>query len=99
MERADAVCYKDTEKPGIGLRVSARNIETVEAETIEGVTGLSDNNALSQPIKRADHHGDGIGGHVIDEHQPGDRIDLTMYRQARRRRRLASDQYSPGGDR
>ena len=65
MERADAVCCEETEKPGIGFKSSARNIEPVEAETIEGVTGLNDNDALTQLIERADHRCDGIGGNVI----------------------------------
>ena len=63
------------------------------------MTGLSDHDALAQLIERADHRGRGIDGNVIGEYQPGRRIDLAAYRRARRRRWLAPDQHSPGGDR
>src|ERR1700726_1985279 len=73
MKRADAVCREDAEEPRIGVRVPARNVKPVEAETIEGMTGLSDHDALSQLIELADHCGRGIGSKVIGEKHPGDR--------------------------
>src|SRR3954468_23040296 len=99
MKRADAVRCEDTEKPCIGVRVPARNVEPIEAETIEEITGLSDHDALSQLIELADHPGHGIDGNVIGEYQPGRWIDLATYRQARRRRWLACNQHSPGCNR
>ena len=68
MKRADAVRCEDAEESVIGVRISARNIEPVEAETIEGMTGLSDHDALSQLIERADHRRRGIDGNVIGEY-------------------------------
>src|SRR5438270_12514518 len=99
MKRADAVCREDAEKPRIGVRVPARKVEPVEAETIEGMTCLSDHDALSQLIELADHPGHGIDGNVIGEYQPDRRIDLATYRQARRRRWLACSQHSLGCNR
>ncbi len=99
MKGVDAVCCEDAEEPAIGGGISAWNIEPVEAETVERMTGLCDHDALAQLIERADHRGRGIDGNVIGQYQPGRRIDLATHRQARRRRRLASDQHSPGGDR
>src|SRR5260370_38308599 len=99
MKRADAVGCEDAEKPRIGVRVPARNVEPIEAETIEGMTGLSDHDALSQLIELADHPGHGIDGNVIGEYQPGRRIDLATYWQARRRRWLPCNQHSPGCNR
>jgi len=68
MKRADAVCCEDAEKSAIGVRISARDIEPVEAEPIEGMTGLSDHDALPQLIERADHRRRGIDGRVIGEY-------------------------------
>jgi len=78
----EAVCCQDAEKLLIGVRVPARNIEPVKAETIEEMTGLSGHDALPQLIELADHRGRGIDGDVIGEYQPSRRIDLATYRQA-----------------
>jgi len=99
MKWANVVGREDAEKPCIGVRVSTRDNEPVEARTLEGMTGESDHDTMSELIESADHRGDGMDGNVIGEYQPGGRVDLAMYRQARCRRWFASDQHSAGGDR
>ena len=71
MKRADAVCCEDAEEPIIGVRISAFNIEPVEAEPVERMTGPSDDDVLAQPIERADHRRHRIDGNVIGQYQPG----------------------------
>src|SRR5215468_794125 len=79
MKPADAVCDKETEKLGIGVRVGGWNVEPVETETVEATAGPSDHDALAKRSQRADDRCGGIDSDVICEYQPGGRIDFSRH--------------------